>query len=347
MNQPQPFPDEPRVEVLSPSVAAIQGRIEIDSAIATAHQFPRSPTQFMNRAISLATLTPEIAASCEYAKPVGGQKVKGPSARLAEIVAATYGNLRVSARVISEDATQVTAQGVAHDLETNVAQSTEVTVSLLKAERNGGGRVGPEQVATARASACAKARRNATFLVVPLAIVQPIIVKAREVAAGTAATLPERREAMLVWFEQKGMRRSKILEWLDVKAVTDIGLDQMADLIAAQNTAKEEGVDLSEIFGRKAESSRFSDDAPAKSAGKEALDKATADAATHVTTNATTTKPPTPDQLRSACGALAKKVDDEALAAILDSFDSHAVAGVADDQLAALHVALTAAKKAK
>lgn len=336
MNQPQmPFPDEPRVEILSPSVAAMQSRVEIDSAIATAHQFPRSPTQFMNRAISLATLTPEIAASCEYAKPVGGQKVKGPSARLAEIVAATYGNLRVQARIISEDATQVTAQGVAHDLETNVAQSTEVTVSLLKAERNGGGRVGPEQVATARASACAKARRNATFLVVPLAIVQPIIVKAREVAAGTAATLPERREAMLVWFEQKGMKRTKILEWLDVKAVTDIGLDQMADLIAAQNTAKEEGVDLAEIFGRKAESSRFSEDAPATPA-KATLDKAKEEVAKREAEK----KPPT----HADCIALAKTRDDNEVGAILEGYSALTIKAVPAEKLPELFAKLTNAK---
>jgi hypothetical protein len=254
---------------------------------------------------------------------------------LAEIVAATYGNIRVQARVISEDGTQVTAQGVAHDLETNTAQSTEVTVSLLKRD---GSRVGPEQVATARASACAKARRNATFLVVPLAIVHPIIAKAREVAAGTAATLPERRETMLVWFEQKGMKRSKILEWLGVKAVTDIGLDQMADLIAAQNTAKEEGVDLSEIFGRKTDGSRFSDDAPAVSNAKATLDKAKEEVAKREP------KPITRDD----CMAIARKIPDEALMAILDSFSVHACGDIPDAQLPEFMRLLAAeAKKVK
>ncbi len=329
--QRPPFPDDDArpAEVLSPSVAMVQQQVEIDVAIATAHRFPRSPTQFINRAISLATITPEIAASCEYAKPVGGQKVKGPSARLAEIVAATYGNIRIQARVISESSSQVTAQGVAHDLETNTAQSTEVTVSLLKRD---GSRVGPEQVATAHASACAKARRNATFLVVPLAIIQPIIARAREVAAGTAETLPARREAMLVWFESKGTKRSKILEWLGVKAITDIGLDQMADLIAAQNTAKEEGVDLAEIFGRKAESSRFSDDEP-PATGKAALDKATAE----VGKREAEKKAPT----RAACVALSKQLDDNAYAAILEGFGATAAKDVLEERLAEFHTALT------
>ena len=245
------------LEVLSPSAVESLTRGEYDVSIATAKRYPRSIQSFLHRAESLATATPEIAASCEYAKPVGGQRVKGPSARLAEIVAASYGNIRIQARIISETHSQVTAQGVAHDLETNVAQSTEVTVSLLKRD---GSRVGPEQIATACASACAKARRNATFLVVPLAIVQPIIAKARAVAGGNAETLPQRRITLIEWLEKKGVKRAAIFEWLNVKSLNDIGLEEMADLVAAQNTAKEEGTDLVEVFGRKRDDSRFSDD---------------------------------------------------------------------------------------
>jgi hypothetical protein len=244
--------------IVAPSALESLTRAEIDTSIATAHRFPRSIDTFLKRAESLATITPEIAASLEYAKPVGGEKVKGPSARLAEIVAATYGNLRVQARVIAETATEVVAQGIAHDLESNVAHSTEVTVSLLKRD---GTRIKADQIATTRAAACSKARRNAIFLAVPLAIVQPIIDAAKRVAAGDAKTLPERRKATLDWFQEKGVKRAAIFDWLGVKAEADIDLDKMSDLIAAKNTAKEEGVDLATLFARtddpKASASRF------------------------------------------------------------------------------------------
>jgi hypothetical protein len=242
-----PFPDGINAEVIRPSALQDMIRSEIDSQIATAHRFPRSIGAFFKRAESLATATPEIAASCEYAKPVGGGKVKGPSARLAEIVAATYGNLRVQARVVSETETEVVAQGVAHDLETNVAHSTEVTVSLLT--RNGG-RVGPDQVATMRGAACSKARRNAIFLAVPIALCQPVIAAARKVAAGDAKSLPERRALCLEWFMARGVKLDAILIWVGVKAVEDIGLEEMADLVAAQNSAKDEGISLAELFGK-------------------------------------------------------------------------------------------------
>lgn len=250
-----------QTEIIRPSTMESMVRAEIDTQIATAHRFPRSIGTFFKKAESLATATPDIAASMEYAKPVGGGKVRGPSARLAEIVAATYGNLRVQARVISETNSEVVAQGVAHDLESNVAMSTEVTISLLKSN---GSRVGADQVATMRAAACSKARRNAIFLAVPVALCQPIIEAARKVAGGDAATLPDRRKQQLDWFEKQGVKRSVLMAWLDVKDEADIGLEEMADLKAAANTAKEEGVTLAALFAKPREGMDGSDIQPVK-----------------------------------------------------------------------------------
>lgn len=237
--------NELNVTMMTPSSLESATRAEYDISIVTAHRYPRSITGFFQRAQGLATATPEIAASMEYAKPVGGTKVIGPSARLAEIVAATYGNLRVQARIIAETDREIVAQGIAHDLETNVAHSTEVAVSILKKD---GTRYGADQVATMRAAAASKARRNAVFLVVPLALCQPIIAKARAVAAGDAKTLPERRKAQLDWLADKGVKRAAVFAWLGVKGEDDIGLEQMADLIAAMNTAKEEGSTIASVF---------------------------------------------------------------------------------------------------
>jgi len=246
--------DEPRqAEVITATALESATKAEYDISIATAHKFKRFTKEnggvkgFLLRAEDLATATPEIAASMEYAKPVGGERVKGPSARLAEIVASTYGNLRVQARIISETDTEVVAQGIAHDLESNVAHCTESAVSLLKRD---GRRVGPEQVMTARGAACSKARRNAIFLAVPVALLQPIITAARKVAAGDAKTLPERRKAQIDWFAKQGVKPATIFAWLGVKGEDDIGLEQMADLIAAVNAAKEDGTTLAAIFAQ-------------------------------------------------------------------------------------------------
>jgi hypothetical protein len=333
MNTEQPT-NHDQTEVLTPSAIESLTRGEYDVSVSTAKRYPRSIQSFLHRAESLATATPEIAASCEYAKPVGGQRVKGPSARLAEIVAASYGNIRIQARIISETHSQVTAQGVAHDLETNVAQSTEVTVSLLKRD---GSRVGPEQIATACASACAKARRNATFLVVPLAIVQPIIAKARAVAGGNAETLPQRRITLIEWLEKKGVKRAAIFEWLNVKSLNDIGLEEMADLVAAQNTAKEEGTDLIEVFGRKRDDSRFSDDEAPPVTVKQTVDAAKKEVERREA------EPVTAGQ----CIELAKQLPPELTDAFLEKYQCNNIGDLEQHRLAELFSILSTAMSKK
>lgn len=242
------------VQVLTPSALEAQVKAETDVAIATAKRYPRSLSSFLERAESLATINEKVAASMEYAKPVSGKKVIGPSARLAEIVAATYGNIRVQARVVEENDHQIVAQGIAHDLETNVAQSTEITVSIL--DKNGK-RFKPDLVATVRAAACAKARRNATFLVVPVAICEPIIKASRKVAVGDQKTLPQRRKEMIDWFVENDIKKERVLKWLGKKKITDITLGDMSDLIAARNSAAEENVSLKDFFSDESIKSRF------------------------------------------------------------------------------------------
>jgi hypothetical protein len=56
-----------------------------------------------------------------YKLPRGGKKIEGPSVRMAEVVAYSWGNLRVDARIATGGAKTVTAVGTAFDLERNVA----------------------------------------------------------------------------------------------------------------------------------------------------------------------------------------------------------------------------------
>ena len=245
MNDPVDIPEIQAV-IVAPGAMEVQTRVEIDTAIATAHRFPRSYDAFLKKAETLATCRPEIAQAMEYAKPVSGKLVKGPSSRAAEIIAATYGNLRVQARVISVGEKEIVAQGIAHDLETNVAHSVEVHEPIVKRD---GTRYADSQIATMCGSACSKARRNAIFLTVPAALCAPILEAAKLVAMGSAATLPERREKLLAWFDTKGVKRSAIFRWLSIKGENDIDLEKMADLSAAYTSAKEEGISPVDLFG--------------------------------------------------------------------------------------------------
>lgn len=105
---------------------------EIDTQIATAKKWPRSLARFKSDAETIACNDPITAESCWYDVPRDGKTISGPSVRLAEIVASCWGNLRFGSRLIDVGESSVTAQGFAHDLQTNVAISVEVDVPILK-----------------------------------------------------------------------------------------------------------------------------------------------------------------------------------------------------------------------
>lgn len=100
-------------------------RAEIDSQIATAHQYPRNVAAAKRAMEGTATLDADTAASCFYTLPRAGKAITGPSIRMAEIALSTWGNLRASTKIVSVVATgptpHVEVEAVVHDLETNVA----------------------------------------------------------------------------------------------------------------------------------------------------------------------------------------------------------------------------------
>src|SRR6185503_20995123 len=101
--------DEVKVEVLSltdgnGALSAVD-KASIDMQIATAKQYPRVVSDCIKEALTLATMDEDTAGSMFYALPRGGKKIEGPSARLAEIMAYSWGNLRVDADIVAEDKT--------------------------------------------------------------------------------------------------------------------------------------------------------------------------------------------------------------------------------------------------
>ncbi len=93
----------------SPSALYLLTKAEIGCGVSTAKAFPRSIAAFQSKALSMATLTEDIAAACTYALPRGGSRLEGPSIRLAEIVAASYTNIQYGGRVIANDGKMLTA----------------------------------------------------------------------------------------------------------------------------------------------------------------------------------------------------------------------------------------------
>lgn len=256
MSQNLTQPIEPKVLEESNALMVIE-RAEIDTQIATAHKYPRSLEVFKRRALEMVSIDEETAASCIYKRPVGKDSetgtqkvVEGESIRLAEIVAACYGNCRSGAQIIEMTPRYVKARGFAHDLEINNANSSEVVESTVDKY---GKPYSERQRAVVAKVALAKAQRDAIFKIIPKALCRPIREQARKVAIGNAETLNVRRQKALDWVKSlvvngKPLDMARVFGILGVKGASDIGLDQLETLTGLRTAVRDEGMSIDEAF---------------------------------------------------------------------------------------------------
>lgn len=219
----------------------------VDIQVATAKRFPRSIESFMRRTTEMATLTPEIAAACVYALPREGKMIEGPSARLAEIVAHAWGNLRIQGGSEGDadgNSPFIVGYGEAWDLESNTAVRFEVRRRITKST---GKRYSDDMIVVTGNAAASIALRNAVFKAVPSPFWRPIYLKCRQVIAGEAQTFAVRRDEMLKKFHVMGVTNDQLYAVLDVKGIADITLDHMVQITGAYNALKEGELSIEEF----------------------------------------------------------------------------------------------------
>ena len=240
-----------QVEQEIPSMVAESGMIavlnksEIDQQIATAHRFPRSIKRFVDESMQMVTLNESVAQECIYALPRDGKVIEGPSARFAEIIASAWGNSRAGARVISDQGEFVTAQGVFHDLERNVAITYEVQRRITG---KNGKRYSSDMIGVTANAACSIALRNAILKGVPKAFWATMYDAARKVIMGDIKTLANRRAAVFTEFQRFGITPDKIFAKLEVAGAEDIGLEHLVVLRGLLTALKEGDTTPEEAF---------------------------------------------------------------------------------------------------
>jgi len=237
-------PSEDLVAMGESGLAALNSS-EINAQVALAKRFPRSAVNFMRKAIALATQTRAIAESCIYALPRAGKPIKGPSIRLAEIVASTYQNLHAATRVLEPGSMSITAQGVAWDLENNVRITTEVQRRITN---KSGGRYNDDMVLMTGNAAASIALRNAIFRVVPRAYIDQIYDRVLLTAIGKASTFVQRRDEILSRLAKMGATIERVLPVLAIKEVGEITAEHLEVLIGAGTAMRNGDKSVDEMF---------------------------------------------------------------------------------------------------
>lgn len=236
--------EEPIIVQQSEMLQAIN-RAEVDIQIATAKSYPRDVQDALRRIKDIATLDSDTAEDCFYALRRQGSLIEGVSVRLAEIIAGAWGNLRVQTRIIGNDGRTITAQGICHDLETNLAVSVEVKRSIT--DKYGKTYSNDMQVVTGNA-ASAIAFRNAVLKVVPKAVTKRVINEVKDVAVGRSMDLESRRQNMLSYYAKIGVSEADILKYCGVKTPGEITGEMIFELSGLKNAIKEGTTTVQEVF---------------------------------------------------------------------------------------------------
>lgn len=240
------------IQILSGEAIEAINRAEIDIQITTAKRFTRDIKQVLNKIESLATMDTETAEDCFYALKRGqgndAKLIEGLSVRFAEIMANSWGNLRIATRIIGNDGKVITAQGVCHDLESNVATSVEVRRRIT--DKYGKTFSDDMQVVTGNA-ASAIAYRNAVLKVIPKAITKKVVDNVKQVAIGQALDLEKSRANCLANFKKAGADEKMVCEYLEIKTIEEIDKEMLFTLRGLWNAIKEGSTSIKETFVQK------------------------------------------------------------------------------------------------
>lgn len=177
---------------------------EVKGQIFMAQQFPRNIIAAEQRILD-ACKRPALAETAVYSYPRGGQKVEGPSIRMAEVLAQNWGNISFGVKELEQREGESVAMAYAWDLETNTRQEKTFTV---KHTRKAGQKLkkltDPRDIYEMVANNGARRLRACILGVVPGDIVEKAIQECdRTMQGNNSKPLKERVSDALKAFKEK------------------------------------------------------------------------------------------------------------------------------------------------
>jgi len=255
------------IQVNGGEMLAALNRSEIDMQIATAHRMPRDIEQCKKNMITLATMDDTIAYNCFYhlerEDRKTGQKsvIEGPSVRFTEIISACWKNLRIAGRIVANDGKTITAQGICHDLESNVAYQTEVKRSIVNKY---GSTFSQDMQVVVGNAAVAIAQRNAICKVVPMVLIKSVVNEVQELAKEHIAKVGV-QESWKQWVaymqQQFQVTEGMMLEYLGKQSREDLTVADIQTIVGAYNAINERTSTVEETFKKPKEQKKIAENA--------------------------------------------------------------------------------------
>ncbi|BCP56215.1 hypothetical protein K32_48320 [Kaistia sp. 32K] len=237
--------------------------IEVERAVAEAKgqmqlakMFPRDLNGAYAELMEACKL-PALAGVAFYSVPQGGQKVTGPSIRLAEEIARVYGNFEFGHRELSRieagpgprEFGRSEIEVYAWDKQTNNRSIRQITVLHVLDTKEGPRKLRDQKdIDNKIANVASKQSRGRILAMMPKWMVEAAIEECKKTLAGNnQEPLSVRARKMTQAFATYGVTTEHLERYLGHK-LDEILLDELADLTGVFNALKD-GTPASEFFG--------------------------------------------------------------------------------------------------
>jgi len=226
-----------------PCIAEAQGKLVI------AKRFPR------NQAVAYANIIdacrrPGLAEEAVYSFPRGGQTVSGPSIRLAEMLAANWGNLDYGIRELSRKEGVSEMEAYCWDLETNVLSSQKFTVRHIRDTKGGGVALKEERdIYELTANMGGRRLRARILAILPADLIQSAVDECgKTLAGGNDIPIGDRIRNMVTAFKTFGVQPALIEKRIGHPLDTTTG-EELADLRKIHNSIRDGVSKVGDWFG--------------------------------------------------------------------------------------------------
>lgn len=183
---------------------------EVQGQIIAAKNFPRDENQALEKILK-ACNRKKLAETGLYSYPRGHELVTGPSIRLAEVLAQSWGNIDFGIRELERRDNESVVMAYAHDLESNLRQTKIFTVRHIRETKKGNKQLsGDRDVYELTANMGARRVRACILGIIPGDIVDAAQEACEETLKENTGDPKEKIQKMLTAFSEFEVTREQL-----------------------------------------------------------------------------------------------------------------------------------------
>lgn len=232
---------------------------EIQAAMIVAKRFPRDQTIAYNNILQ-SCKRKSLAEVSTYQYPRSGSTVKGPSIRMAEMLAQQWGNMEFGVREIDRTGNESTVEAFAWDLETNVKRSMQFQVRHVRDTKKGAKKLSDQRdIYEMIANQGARRLRACILNVIPGDITESALEACyKTLAGGSSEPLKDRARKMVSAFSDHGITHEMICDRLGhaLDKITEAQLHELRGIFTSikdGQTSREDWFEVSKPKSKKQE----------------------------------------------------------------------------------------------